>query len=131
MNILDNLLYTKEHEWILIEGNKGKIGITYYAQSHLGDITYIELPQVGKEIKQFEVLASVESVKAASDVYAPMSGKVVQVNDNLESSPESINKSPYGDGWITVIEIEDESEKTKLMDSKAYKEYLKTLESRE
>jgi len=131
MNILDNLLYTKEHEWILIEGNKGRIGITYYAQSHLGDITYIEPPEIGKEIKQFEVLASVESVKAASDVYAPMSGKVVQVNDNLESSPESLNKSPYGDGWIAVIEIEDESEKTKLMDSKAYKEYLKTLESRE
>lgn len=131
MNILDKLLYTKEHEWILIEGNKGKVGITYYAQAHLGDITYVELPSEGKEVKQFETLAEVESVKAASDIYAPMSGKVVQVNNNLELSPESVNKSPYGDGWVAVIEIKDESEKGDLMDSKKYKEYLKTLETRE
>lgn len=129
MNIPDNLLYTKEHEWLLIEGNKGIIGITDYAQSELGDITYIELPRCGKDVKQFEVLTSVESVKAASDVYAPMSGKVVQINSKLESSPESLNKSPYGDSWIAVIEIKDESEKKNLMDSKKYAEYLKTLES--
>lgn len=127
MNIPDNLLYTKEHEWILIEGTKGKIGITDYAQSQLGDITYVELPPEGKEVKQFEVLTEIESVKAASDVYAPISGKVIQVNNNLASSPESVNKSPYGDGWIAVIEIKDESEKNNLMDSKIYKEYLESI----
>ena len=127
MNIPDNLLYTREHEWVLIEGGKGRIGITDYAQGHLGDITYIDLPQEGKELKQFEALAEVESVKAASDIYTPVSGKVVQVNNELASSPEKINKDPYGDGWIAVIEIKDESEKEKLMDSKTYRQYVETL----
>ena len=131
MNIPDNLLYTKEHEWILIEGKKGRMGITDYAQSHLGDITYIELPEAGKEIKQFEVLTSVESVKAASDIYAPMSGKVAEVNKNLDSSPEAVNKSPYEDGWIAVIEISSDAEKSNLMDGKKYSEYVKTLEDNE
>ncbi len=130
MDITDKLLYTKEHEWVLIEGSEGKIGITYYAQSHLGDITYIELPEVGKEVKQSEALASVESVKAASDLYAPMSGKVIRVNDSLTSSPENVNKVPYGDGWIAVLEIKDESEKNNLMDKQKYQEYLKSLEGR-
>jgi glycine cleavage system H protein len=127
MSIQDKLLYTKEHEWVLIEGNKGKMGITYYAQAHLGDITYIESPEVGKEVKQSEMLTSIESVKAASDVYAPISGKIVEVNSNLESSPDLINKSPYEKGWIAVIEINDEAGKADLMDSSKYKEYLKTL----
>jgi glycine cleavage system H protein len=129
MNMPNNLLYTKEHEWILIEGNKGKIGITDYAQQHLGDITYIEPPQVGKAVKQFEILTTVESVKAASDIYAPMSGKVIEINSNLESSPELLNKSPYEKSWIAVIEIKDSSEKKNLMDSGKYKEYLETLEN--
>lgn len=127
MDIPDNLLYTKEHEWVLIEGNKGKIGITDYAQHQLGDITYVELPPEGKEVKQFETLAEVESVKVASDIYAPMSGKVVRINNNLASSPESINKTPYGDGWIVAIEIKDEAEKNNLMDSKKYKGYLESI----
>jgi glycine cleavage system H protein len=128
MNIPDNLLYTKEHEWVLIEDNKGKIGITDYAQSQLGDITYIELPKEGKEVRQSEMLASIESVKAASDIYAPMSGKVVQVNDSLTSSPESINKAPYGEGWIAIIELKNDAEKNNLMDSQRYKEYLDSIE---
>ena len=128
MNIPDNLFYTKEHEWVLIEGNKGKIGITDYAQSHLGDITYIELPEEGKELKQFEALASVESVKAASDIYTPMSGKVLQLNGELNSSPESINKAPYEGGWIAILEIKDESEKNNLMDSRKYRKYVEELE---
>ncbi len=127
MNIPDNLLYTKEHEWVLIEGSKGKIGITDYAQEHLGDITYIDLPQEGKEVKQSEALAEIESVKAASDIYAPISGKVVQINNELASAPEKVNKAPYGDGWIAVLEIKDASEKDKLMDSKKYKEYLESI----
>ncbi len=128
MNIPDNLFYTKEHEWVLIEGNKGKIGITDYAQSHLGDITYIELPQEGKEVKQFEALVAVESVKAASDIYAPMSGKVIQLNGELTSFPESINKAPYEGGWIAILEIKDESEKNNLMDSRKYRKYVEELE---
>lgn len=127
VNIPDNLFYTKEHEWVLVEGNKAKIGITDYAQEHMGDITYIDLPSQGKEIKQSEALASAESVKASSDIYAPISGKVAQVNDSLNSSPENVNKSPYGDGWIVVLEIKNESEKEKLMDSKAYRQYVETL----
>ena len=127
MNIPDNLLYAKEHEWVLIEGNRGKVGITDHAQSHLGDITYVELPSIGKELNQFGMLASIESVKAASDIYVPMSGKVVRVNAKLEKSPEIVNEAPYEDGWIAIIEIKDESEKTKLMDSKTYKEYLESI----
>ena len=128
MNVPDGLLYTKEHEWVLIKGAEGKIGITDYAQSHLGDITYIELPEKGKDVKQSESFSSVESVKAASDIYAPLSGKVVRVNAKLESNPESINKSPYGDGWIAVATIKDMSERNKLMDSKKYKEYIGSIE---
>ncbi len=127
MGIQDKLLYTKEHEWVLIEGNRGKVGLTFYAQSHLGDITYVELPAAGKEIKQSGALASIESVKAASDIYAPMSGKVVEVNKALDDHPETINKAPFGEGWIAVIEIKDEAEKNNLMDNKKYTEYLKTL----
>jgi len=131
MNIPENLLYTKEHEWVLIEGNKGKVGITDFAQSQLGDITYVEMPEVGKEVKQSDGLATIDSVKAASDIYAPVSGKVTEVNSGLESAPEAVNKSPYGDGWIAVIEVKDESEKDNLMDSKKYAEYVQKLESRE
>lgn len=127
MGIPDNLLYTKEHEWALIEGNKAKVGITDYAQSHLGDITYVELPSMNKEIKQFETLTSIESVKAASDIYAPMSGKVIQINTELEKSPEIVNKTPYGNGWIAIIEIKTESEKNNLMNSKTYREYLESI----
>ena len=127
MNIPDNLLYTKEHEWILIEGNRGKVGITDYAQSRLGDITYVEFPSMDKEIKQFVILTSIESVKAASDIYAPMSGKIIQVNAELEKSPEIVNKAPYGDGWIAIIEIKNASEKNNLMDSKIYKKYLEGI----
>ena len=127
MNIPDNLLYTKEHEWILIEGNRGRVGITDYAQSRLGDITYVELPLMDKEIKQFEIFTSIESVKAASDIYTPMSGKIIQVNTELEKSPEIVNRAPYGDGWIAIIEIKDASEKNNLMDSKIYKEYLEGI----
>ena len=127
MDIPENLLYTKEHEWVLIEGKKAKIGITDYAQSHLGDVTYVDVPEQGKELKRSEVLASIESVKASSDIYAPLSGKVTGINTGLESNPESVNKSPYGDGWIAAIEIKDESEKSRLLDSKKYKEYLESI----
>ena len=127
MNIPEGLFYTKEHEWAKIEGNQVTVGITDYAQSTLGDITFIELPEVGVEVAQSDTLAAVESVKAASDVYAPLSGKVIKVNQLLESSPEIINQSPYEDGWLVVIELKDESEKEKLLDHSSYKTYIEGL----
>ena len=127
MNIPEGLFYTREHEWVKIEGNQVTVGITDYAQSTLGDITFIELPEVGVEVAQSEILAAVESVKAASDVYAPLSGKVIKVNQLLKSSPEIINQSPHEDGWLAVIELKDESEKEKLLDHSSYKTYIEGL----
>ncbi len=123
-----DLFYTKEHEWVRIEGTVATIGISDHAQSSLGDITFIELPQAGKEVKQFGALANVESVKAASDIYSPLSGKVIEVNEALSSSPDLINKSCYADGWICKFEISDAGEKSGLMDPDAYEEFVKTLE---
>lgn len=127
MNIPENLLYTKEHEWVKIEANQATVGISDYAQSSLGDITFVELPKVGDQLEQSKTLATVESVKAASDVYAPLSGKIVKVNEKLLDSPELINQSPYSDGWFTVMEITDEQEKDKLLSSADYKTYVESL----
>ena len=127
MNIPEGLFYTKEHEWAKIESNQITVGITDYAQGTLGDITFIELPEVGVEVAQSDTLAAVESVKAASDVYVPLSGKIIKVNQLLESSPEIINQSPYGDGWLAVIELKDESGKEKLLDHSSYKTYIEGL----
>ena len=125
MNVPEGLLYTKEHEWVKIEGKRGRVGIADYAQSSLGDITFIELPKVGDRCKQFEQIATVESVKAASDIYAPISGKVVQVNETVMDSPELVNQSPYEDAWFFVVELTDEFETKNLMDSQKYSEFLK------
>ena len=100
MNIPENLLYTKEHEWVKVEGKKAKMGITDYAQSSLGDITFVELPSEDAECTQFKPLATVESVKAASDIYAPMSGKVIEINNEVQNKPELLNQSPYEEGWF-------------------------------
>ncbi len=127
MNVPDGLLYTKEHEWIRIDNHLGTIGITDYAQDALGDVTFVELPKVGDSIRQFEAFSSVESVKAVSDVYAPMSGKIVKVNDGLMESPELINQSPYDKGWMVVIEIFDENEKKNLMTASEYRKYLEGI----
>ncbi|MFH1665872.1 MAG: glycine cleavage system protein GcvH [Candidatus Omnitrophota bacterium] len=124
MTIPEDLKYTKEHEWVRIEGDEAVIGITDHAQSELGDITFVELPKIGSSVKQSGSIATVESVKAASDIYAPLSGKVIEANFALEDKPESINRSAYGDGWICRIKAADLSEAGRLMDSKAYAEYL-------
>ncbi len=131
MEILGDLLYTKEHEWIRIDGKMATMGITDYAQAALGDITFIELPTEGTEVDQFEQIASVESVKAASDIYAPMGGKIVEVNKALESSPELINQSPYGTGWIAKIELADLEEQSNLMGPDEYEKFLESLDSSE
>ena len=128
IKVADGYLYTKEHEWAKIDGTKAKIGISDFAQHKLGDITYVELPAAGKKLKQSEVMSGIESVKAATDIYAPLSGKVTAVNNDLENAPELINQSPYENGWIAEIEISDLGETKKLIDSKAYKIYADALE---
>lgn len=121
------VLYTKEHEWIRIDGSKGLIGITEYAAQQLGDITFVELPPPGKEIKQSQVMLGIESVKAASDVFAPLSGRVVSVNQELDEHPEIINESPEDKGWLVEIEIDDTAGKGNLLTRSQYDEYLQGM----
>ncbi|MBP8614162.1 MAG: glycine cleavage system protein GcvH [Firmicutes bacterium] len=124
MNYPENLKYTKDHEYVRVEGKKAYIGITFHAQDQLGDVVFVELPELDAEIKQGEVLATVESVKAVSDVYAPVSGIVVEVNDSLADSPETINNDPYGEGWICAIELSDVSELDNLMSRDDYQKLV-------
>ena len=119
--------YTKEHEWVKIKDGIASVGITEYAAHQLGDVTFVELPQVGKSVKQFDVLCAIESVKAASDIYAPVSGRVTKVNDALNDAPEVVNESAEDAGWMAWIEIADPSELKNLMTRIEYEEYLKTL----
>ena len=123
-NVRDDLKYTKTHEWLKVKDNKAIVGITDHAQAELTDIVYVELPSVGKTVKKGEELCVVESVKSVSEIYAPVSGKIVNVNKKLEDSPETINKSPYGDGWLVELEIKDKSEVDGLMDAKSYKKTI-------
>lgn len=117
--------YTKEHEWASVEGNVATIGISEHAAHELGDITFVELPAVGKTVKQFDTLAGIESVKAASDIYSPLSGKVVEVNQKLEDAPELVNESAEERGWICKLEITDAGEVGALMDAAAYADFVK------
>lgn len=128
MEVVKDCLYTKEHEWVSIEGTTATIGISDYAQSALGDVTFVELPKAGTEVEQFEQLASVESVKAASDIFSPMSGKVIEANTALETDPALLNKSCYEDGWIAKIELADIEEKSNLMNAAEYRKFLEGLE---
>lgn len=114
------LRYTKEHEWVRIEGKQAVIGITDHAQAELGDITFVELPKVGAQITQFKVFGTIESVKAASDLYAPVSGKVVEINAGLEKTPELVNQSPYEKGWLVRIEVATEAEAASLLSASQY-----------
>jgi glycine cleavage system H protein len=121
-----DLKYTKEHEWIKVEGDKGRVGITDHAQSQLGDVVFVDLPKPGRALKQKETFGVVESVKAVSDVYLPVSGAVVEANAALEGHPELINKDCYGQGWMIVVTIADPKELGGLMDAAAYEAYLKS-----
>ena len=120
MEVPENLLYTQEHEWIRVDGNNAIVGITQFAQDQLGDIVFVELPEVGTLIEQETPFGVVESVKTVSDLYAPVSGTVKAVNQHLESNPEQVNNEPYGSGWIIEIEISDKNELEKLMSSEKY-----------
>ena len=119
--VRDGLKYTKTHEWVKLTGTKAKIGITDHAQEALTDIVFVELPTVGKEVSKGEELCVVESVKSVSEVYAPVSGKVVAVNTKLDDSPEVINTSPYDNGWLVELEVKDKAEVGMLLDAAAYK----------
>jgi glycine cleavage system H protein len=128
MDYPSDLKYTKEHEWVREEDGKARMGITDYAQSELGDIVYVELPQIGREVKRSEAFITVESVKAASDVYAPVSGKVVEVNSELEDHPELVNQSPYEKGWMALIEMSDPTELDGLLSAEEYEAHVGELE---
>jgi len=120
MNIPKELKYSKDHEWVKVEGNTATIGITDYAQSQLGDVVFVELPEAGAELAVGAGLAVVESVKAVSDVYTPISGKVIAGNESLADAPEIVNQDPYGEGWIVKLEITDSAKFNELLDSEAY-----------
>lgn len=122
MSTPQELRYSKEHEWVKVEGETARIGITDFAQAELGDIVFVELPQVGDELKKDQPFGSVESVKTVSELYAPVSGKVVEVNSELEDSPEFVNESPYEKAWMVVIESPSEAEVGELMSAEQYKE---------
>ncbi len=117
--------YTEDHEWIKIEGNIGTVGITDYAQKQLGDIVYVELPEVDDEFEKGDEVATVESVKAASPVIIPVSGKIVEINEELEDSPELVNQEPHGKGWFFKVEISNLSEIDDLMTAEQYEEFIK------
>jgi glycine cleavage system H protein len=119
------LRYSEEHEWVKVEGETVRVGITHFAQSELGDIVFVELPEVGDEVTADEPFGSVESVKTVSELYAPLSGKVVAVNEDLNDSPEFVNESPYEKAWMIVIEPSDNSEIDKLMTAEQYEEMIK------
>ena len=121
MNIPSNLKYTKSHEWVRVEGDGTiTVGITDHAQELLGDLVFVELPEVGKEFAAEQEAAVVESVKAVSDIFAPVNGTVVEINETLNDAPEKVNQDPYGQGWIAVLELTDAAGLTELMDSEAY-----------
>ncbi|MCL4426389.1 MAG: glycine cleavage system protein GcvH [Firmicutes bacterium] len=117
--------YTREHEWMALEGNRARVGITHYAQDHLGDVVFVELPGIGRALRKGESFGVVESVKTVSDIYAPIGGRVVEVNEALTTSPELINQDPHGRGWMLVVEVENPAEAADLLNSEAYEEYLK------
>src|SRR5690554_4548729 len=125
MNLPKDLRYSEEHEWVKVEGDKVRIGITDFAQSELGDIVFVELPEVGDEIDADEPFGSVESVKTVSELYAPISGKVVEVNEDLNDSPEFVNESPYEKAWMIVVEPNNVEDVNELMTAEQYEEMVK------
>ena len=116
----EDLKYSEEHEWLRMEGDTAVIGITHFAQDSLGDVVFVELPEVGSDVGQFEKMGEIESVKAVSDLYSPVGGKVVEVNESLNDSPELVNDSPYEEGWMIKVEVSDGSEIERLMSASEY-----------
>ena len=124
MNIPDNLKYSKEHEWVRVEGDCAYIGITDFAQRELGDIVYVEIETLDEELDKEAVFGTVEAVKTVSDLFMPVSGAVIEINESLEQTPEAVNEEPYGNGWMIKIKLSDESELKDLMDPAAYRDLV-------
>ena len=124
MDYPEQLRYSAEHEWVAVDGNRARVGITDYAQDALGDVVYVQLPEVGAVVAAMAACSEVESTKSVSDVYAPVSGTVAEVNESLGDAPERLNQAPYGDGWIFAIDMSDPSELDRLMDATAYRQLV-------
>ena len=124
MNVPENLKYTEEHEWIKVDQNIATVGVTDYAQGELGDVVFVEMPTLGKSFKKGDVVASIEAVKTVAEVYLPVSGKVVELNDALNDAPESINDDAFGNGWMFKVEMSDPSELDSLMTAERYKDLI-------
>ena len=124
MTFPEDLQYTRDHEWTRLQGNRITVGITDFAQDQLGDVVYVELPEVGDVVKKGEAFGVVESTKAVSDLFAPVSGKVVEVNAPLADAPETVNEDPYEEGWMIVVEISDPKELAELMDAATYRKFV-------
>jgi glycine cleavage system H protein len=120
MSIPNNLKYTKEHEWVLVEGSTGTIGVTDYAQGELGDVVYVDIDPALSEIKKGESIGTIEAVKTVSDIFAPFSGKVIELNNEIKDSPELVNSDPYGKGWMLKVEISNTADLADLLDASAY-----------
>ena len=125
-NVPENLHYSKDHEWLRVEGETGTVGITDHAQNSLGDVVYVELPKVGDSFGAHESFGSVESVKAVSELYLPVGGEVVEVNESLQDEPESVNTDPYGAGWMVRVQLSNPGEVDGLLTSAEYEDYLKS-----
>ena len=123
-NIPENLRYSKDHEWVNVDGEVASIGITDYAQHSLGDVVYVDMPRVGDKFGTHEAFGSVESVKAVSEIFTPVAGEVVEVNESLNDTPEKVNSDPYGDAWFIKIKMENVGEADKLLSGDEYEEYL-------
>ncbi len=128
ITIPEDNLYTREHEWVRIEGNKAEVGITEHAQKSLGDIVYVEFPEIGDEIDAGDEFGSIESVKSVNSLYMPMSGNIIAVNTELKDSPETINEECYDEGWLIRFELSNQEESSELLSSKDYKEFLQEEE---
>lgn len=121
MNVPEDLRYTKDHEWVRLEGGRARIGITDYAQDALGDVVYVQVPTMGQQVVSGAAFSEVESTKSVSDIYAPVTGEIVEVNQDLADAPERLNDDPYGDGWICVLSVSDAAELDSLLDAAAYR----------
>ena len=127
-NILEELKYTKDHEWISVEGDTATVGITDYAQHSLGDVVYVELPDVGDSFGSHDAFGSVESVKAVSEIFMPIGGEILEINEELNDTPEAVNDDPYGDAWFVKVKMDDPGEVEDLLSSEEYKEFLESEE---
>ncbi len=124
MNIPENLKYTTDHEWVMIEGARAKVGITDYAQDALGDVVFVDIPELGKLVTVGETVTEVESTKSVSDIYAPLEGEIIEINQELDDSPELLNGDPYGEGWIFILQLSETASTESLLSAKDYRELV-------